>query len=258
MRAVMLNRIYRIVKTKSRLLLACFFEVIFKTRFWHQMVLSISISVGCVAAYSQQDVFNPDEKTCLTDLLVQSNRSNELSSLVIDDQADREKWGIMSKDDLNNVVLRDRMRRMRVGEIFGEGCLKTAADYVAASLIYQHGDVPEHYYQAFIWAGRAVALGDEEQKKLEALTIDRYLVSIGKKQLFGSQFFASEASGWCYCLQPVESSFPDDLRKNYLGRTLSDEYDALSLLNHGKNNCIQRECQEELEPSPQGTVLGFW
>lgn len=203
-------------------------------------------------------MFNQEEKTCLTDPLIQFNRSKELSSLVTDDQSDREKWSAMSQSELDDVALRDRIRRIRVGEIFGEGCFKMAADYAAASMIYQHGDVPDHYYQAFIWANRAVALGDEEQKKLVALTIDRYLVSIGKKQLFGSQFFASETSGWCYCLQPVELSFPDDLRKSYLGRTLSDEYDALSFLNQGKNNCIQRECYEELELSPQGTVPGFW
>lgn len=53
--------------------------------------------------------------------------------------------------------------------------------------MYQHGDVSDHYYLAFMWALRSVALGNEDVKSLVALTVDRYLVSIGKKQLFGSQ-----------------------------------------------------------------------
>ena len=56
----------------------------------------------------------------------------------------------------------DLIRRKRVGEIFGEGCFKTAKDYSAASLIFQHGDTPDHYYQA-LWANRAVELGDISQ-----------------------------------------------------------------------------------------------
>ena len=72
-------------------------------------------------------------------------------------------------------------------EILGEGCFKSAEDYAAASLIYQHGDSPDHFFQAFIWALRAVQLGDFQQKSLVAMTVDRYLISSGKKQLFGTQ-----------------------------------------------------------------------
>ena len=135
--------------------------------------------------------------------------------------------------------------------------VKTADDYAAASLIYQHGDTPDHYFQAFIWAMRAVELGQDGQKGLVAVTIDRYLVSIGKKQLFGSQAFASEETLGCACLEPVEMSFPETVRKEYSHMSLQDRYDWLASINTGKN-CSNEMCSTVLQPSPQGTVPGFW
>src|SRR5690606_89236 len=136
-------------------------------------------------------------------------RCRELQQLVQDDQKEREDWDQLSEEEKQNVSCHDESRRRRVGERFGEGCFKEARDYAAASLIYQHGDVPDHYFQAFLWAKRAVDSGDLSSKGLVAMTIDRYLVSQGQKQLFGTQAFASEETGWCFCLQPVERSFPD-------------------------------------------------
>lgn len=40
-----------------------------------------------------------------------------------------------------------------------------------------------------IWSRKTEELGDKNGKSLSALAIDRYLVSISKKQLFGSQFY---------------------------------------------------------------------
>ena len=193
----------------------------------------------------------------LTQPEIQEARSMELAELVKADQNEREHWENLSDDEKRQIAENDLMRRKRVGEIFAEGCFKTAEDYAAASLIYQHGDVPDHYFQAFVWANRAVELGDLQQKYLVALTIDRYLVSIGKKQLFGSQAFASSDTDWCFCLEPVESSFPDSNRVNYLGKQLSDQYEWLASINQGKS-CPNTECPTQLKSSPQGTVPGFW
>ncbi|KTD17759.1 hypothetical protein [Legionella jordanis] len=81
-------------------------------------------------------------------------------------------WLQIRKNDLE--------RRKRIGEIFGEGCINNGEDYAAASLIYQHGDVSDHYYQAFHWALLAKEKGVSKAKYLVALTLDHYLVSIGK------------------------------------------------------------------------------
>lgn len=218
------------------------------------------------SAFSQPPAMKAVDDACITNQKLQKMRSKEMSDLVNSDQKDREKFEELTKNEMQGPAIqkeilgldiRDRTRRKRVGEIMGEGCLTTAADYAAAALIYQHGDVPDHYYQAFIWANRAVTLGDASQKNLVAMAIDRYLVSIGKKQLFGSQFFASEKTGWCYCLEQVEQSFPDSYRISFTKRKLSDRYAFLPGVNKEKK-CKYTECPMKLSPSLQGSVPGFW
>ena len=111
------------------------------------------------------------------------------------DQKERENFAKITELQRSIFLENDLARRKRVGEIFGEGCLKTPRDYLNAALIYQHGEVSDHYYQAFIWANRALSLGDDKASQFVALTIDRYLVSIGHKQLFGSQAYSSAEQG---------------------------------------------------------------
>jgi hypothetical protein len=195
--------------------------------------------------------------TCLESPETELARSKELASIAQSDQDERENWENLTNDEMLKITKNDLVRRKRVAEIFAEGCFKTANDYASASLVFQHGDTQDHYFQAFLWALRAVGLGDESQKHLVALTIDRYLVSIGKKQLFGSQAYQSNAQGECFCLQPVESSFPESMRQDYLGFSLQDQFDRLAFINEGKN-CPNTECTTPLTPSPQGSVIGFW
>ncbi|MGH8537891.1 MAG: hypothetical protein ACREXM_15890 [Gammaproteobacteria bacterium] len=91
-----------------------------------------------------------------------------------------------------------------------------------------------------------------------ALGIDRYLVNMGQKQLFGSQAAKPDFKpDTCWCLQKVEDSFPDKLRKEYTGKTLTEAFDWLKELNEGKT-CPNTECSADLKPPPKGTVPGFW
>lgn len=113
-----------------------------------------------------------------------------------DDQKNREDFEThpeipVTQDKVIAMGRRDLKRRKRVGEIFAEGCLKTADDFAAAAMIFQHGTSPDHFYQTFVWSKRGVDLGDDKQKKLVALAVDRYLVNIGHKQLFVSPHFVN-------------------------------------------------------------------
>lgn len=157
------------------------------------------------------------------------------------------------------MVRRDEERRKRVGEIFGEGCFQRAEDFGAAALVFQHGDMPDHFFQTFLWSKRAVELGDKSKMNLMALGIDRYLVKSDRKQLFGSQAFALEMSNpkSCYCMEPVEHEFPDTIRKQFTGKSLKEAFAWVSSLNSGKN-CAIKECPAERRPSPRGTIPGFW
>jgi hypothetical protein len=193
---------------------------------------------------------------CNTDEARQKARSDELQQIVNMDQEDRQNWQQMAPAQIVEVAKRDLARRMRIGEIFGEGCISSAADYAAAALVFQHGDRPDHSYQTFLWSKRGVELGDAKQKRLMALGLDRYLVNMKKRQLFASQ--ASLELGSCFCLQQVEHSFPDERRLEYTGRALKDALSWVDNLNADKTCSPAKECTGELSPTPEGTVPGFW
>jgi hypothetical protein len=160
-----------------------------------------------------------------------------------------EEWPRISAADLE--------RRTRVSELFAAGCLTTAADYGSAALIFQHGTVPEHYLEAVLFASRALALGDTSEKSLIALAADRFLVSTKHRQLFGSQSFRVNGNP-CWCMQQVERSFPDVQRVLYVGKTLEQERQAVTKMNAETTACTKIECDDNLRPTPKGSVPGVW
>ena len=123
----------------------------------------------------------------------------------------------------------DLKRRMRVGEIFGEGCLKSADDYASAFIVFQHGNTSGQYFQAFVWSKEALLMGSAQVSKVDvAMAIDRYLVSTGHKELFGTQASRPHLNG-CWCIQPIEDSFPETIRSEYRGGK-NTEYTGLKFL----------------------------
>ena len=198
-------------------------------------------------------------KPCFLDQDTQKNRSEEIHQIYLADQKDRENFDDMNNEERQAMSERDTKRRMRIGEIFAEGCVNQGSDYYDAAMIFQHGDVPDHYFQAFYFANKAENLGYSSAKWLKAAAIDRYLVSIDHKQLFATQFFSSEKTNGCFCLQPVENSFPENLRVEATGKSINEVFDRLDELNKGNNkNCPKEYCPADLKPTPRGTVIGFW
>jgi hypothetical protein len=189
---------------------------------------------------------------CANDPKKYELRTRELQALLKADQDDRKQASISPQ-----LAFRDRKRRMRVGEIFGEGCFKSANDFSAAALIFQHGDKQEHFYQTFIWSKKSYELGNIKSKELMALAIDRYLISLGHKQLFGSQAFKL-SDDICYCLQPVETTFPDSMRMKYIGVKLSKKYEWVDQLNLGKRCPSKNICNTSLKSTPKSLMSGFW
>lgn len=152
----------------------------------------------------------------------------ELKLILKADQSDRKTNDV-------DIVKNDTQRRVRVAEIAAIGCLISTQDYEAASLIYQHGVVPEHYLKAIIYANKAAILGAKNDQRsrqmnstgLRQVTIDRYLMSLGKAQLFGTQIvspvfykqYETEADN-LPCIWPIDPTF-DILTENEMG---SPEY----------------------------------
>lgn len=194
-------------------------------------------------------------RACEGDPALQKEKSKELARLETEDQADRA--GPFEKINWSLVNPRDLRRRVAVAQLFAEGCLATAADYANAAMIYQHGNTPDHYYQAFLWAHEAVLLGDERSRWLTAAGIDRYLVKTGHQQLFGTQFSQDQSGRWC--MQPVANQFPESRRMEYVKRSLSES--ITSFLKGVKSNLTLKDvkyCEPALKPTPTGTVPGFW
>jgi hypothetical protein len=194
--------------------------------------------------------------SCLDAPKLQAEKSAELQKLVSEDQQDRE--GNVNSIDWTKVSPRDLERRIQVADIFAEGCFKDAKDYAAAALVFQHGDTADQAFQAFVWAKRAVELGDVQQKQLMAEGLDRYLVRSGQKQLFGTQA-TKDAKNPCWCLEPTEESFSDQRRVKYTKKTLNDHLSWVKSLNERQTACAKTQfCNHKFKPSPTGTVPGFW
>jgi hypothetical protein len=192
-------------------------------------------------------------KHCHEDPEKQAARSQELQTLVKEDQSDR-----TPPIDWQRVLPRDEARRKRIGEIFGEGCFKSAQDYAAAALVYQHGNIPDHFFQTYLWAKRAVELGDSSQKRLMAMGIDRYLVNIGHKQLFATQA-SKPTMNDCWCLEELEKSFPEKKRVELAQKSLAEALQWVDSLNENQPSCKPAKfCTKGLKDSPRGTVPGFW
>jgi hypothetical protein len=78
--------------------------------------------------------------------------SREIQAVKDADQKDRASWATLTQKQWAKVAKRDLKRRKQIAELFAEGCFKTAQDYMNAALVYQHGEVPDHFYQTYIWA----------------------------------------------------------------------------------------------------------
>jgi hypothetical protein len=198
------------------------------------------------------------EETCALSETLRRQRSQMLQEIVAQDQADRRDGSLRTLDGGRRTENADLQRRKQVADIFAEGCFSSAEDYAAGALVFQHGDVPDHYWLAFTWARRAVDLGDTSRRSLVAVTLDRFLVKSGHKQLFGSQALRSTTDGACWCLGEVEPSFPDAEREGYGQPKLQSRYDWVDRLNAQSPRCKGGQCDDALAPSPRGTVPGFW
>ena len=142
----------------------------------------------------------------------------ELKELYEADLAERDKSASISEEEL---LLRDRKRRDQVRIIIEKGGLRTAGDYHHAALVCQHGEILGDYKLANDLARTAMEMGDERAKWLYAATLDRWLVSTGKPQKFGTQFKQDQDGQW-HLIEPIDSETTDEERSKYNCPPLSE------------------------------------
>jgi hypothetical protein len=122
----------------------------------------------------------------------------ELKQMFIADQFDRGNDPYDPKAKVpyipgNDVTKNDAARRTRVRQMIDSGLVRTGADYFRAALVFQHGSQPQDYLLAHVLAEVSVARGGNYSRWLSAAALDRYLLSIGQSQIFGTQFDNKQA-----------------------------------------------------------------
>ncbi len=119
----------------------------------------------------------------------------EMKEIFLQDQIDRgnnpyAKPGEAQPKALAGVDVRrnDDAREARVKELLQQGLLHTGTDYFRAALVFQHSGNPDGTLLAHVLAEVALSKGESSGLWLSAATLDRYLVQINQKQIFGTQF----------------------------------------------------------------------
>lgn len=132
----------------------------------------------------------------------------ELFFLMKDDQMER----MLAPDSLSwdTVAKHDKSRLARVRELVDAKALKVSEDYFNAALIAQHGMDSAAYKMAHELAMRSVELDSANgtAKWLACATQDRYLHSIGKPQIWGTQF-RFDSGRWT--MEPMDTTAVTDI-----------------------------------------------
>ena len=139
----------------------------------------------------------------------ESEVSTTLNQLYAQDQ-DTRVAGIENPVDIITFVTGDWIRVRKVRRMVAADLLKTDDDYTNAARILQHGENSTDFLQAQELSLKAFELGNEEMLRHSALAEDRYLISIGQPQKYGSQFSCDPPAGWQ--LSPVDPMVTDDER----------------------------------------------
>jgi hypothetical protein len=109
----------------------------------------------------------------------------------------------------------DAERRTQTRRLLADRKLRTAEDYRRAAFIFQHGGTPDDFLFAHTLAMIAVAKGDEDSLWIASATLDRYLQSTGKRQIFGTQI--KEKADHTATLEPYNRELVSDALRRELG-----------------------------------------
>lgn len=136
-----------------------------------------------------------------------------LEKLYNEDLADRQK---SLKDAIPGKELnrRDKERLIKLRKLLPEIDTSEIWNCHYVAYLFQHGKTSEDYKKAHEYARRAVNLGSSATKWLYAATFDRWLVSQGKPQKFGTQFRLNKKGTWELIL-PIDKNTTDKERAKF-------------------------------------------
>lgn len=143
--------------------------------------------------------------------------SVHMAELFLADQAPRHLPWIVDPHEANQA---DLAHRQEVLSLLQKGQIVALRDLVYAAFIFQHGDCPEHYLLANRLAQIAMDSGYADARWIYAATLDRYLMSLGQPQKYGTQKTWIDGK---FQLYPVDPATTDEERARDNVPLLPDE-----------------------------------
>lgn len=173
--------------------------------------------------------------------------SDAIHQLFVEDGEDSRNG--ISKFSEEQLAARGNARREKVRALLAAGELKTGEDFYEAAFIFHHMDDTADCLFAHVLAMEAVLKGNDVAKWIEAATLDRYLQSIGRPQVFGTQYpldpnlphepHPATGSQGAFrggrTLAPYDEQFlPDSARLNFCVPVLAQQKENVAMFNAGK------------------------
>lgn len=163
---------------------------------------------------------DPSAYQALDQLVVAPNDdwdvSLRMAKLIFADQAVR--WSPWEFDP-QQVDEADTRRRVEVLDDIKKGQIQSGRNLVYGAFIFQHGDCSAHYQFANRLAQIALEAGYPEARWIYAATRDRYLMSLGELQKYGTQYTWIEGE---FKLYPTDPATTDLERAEYNVPPLSE------------------------------------
>lgn len=152
----------------------------------------------------------------------------KLLELFQEDQADRERV-YDTPESLEQLRERDRQRCKRVYVMMELDEIRTKNDLYNAAVILQHGQEPADFLTAHRLAAIAAMLGHRTSRWLMAASMDRFLMSAGHGQIYGTQFEFNQEDRRYQLKLPVQDATMLSFEKEFLGiPAVNDRLKALN------------------------------
>jgi len=139
-----------------------------------------------------------------------------LDDLYAADQKDREMV-YTTTADVDQLKERDGARRRELVEMIGQGGVSTSNDMYHAAVLFLHGAEPKEFLSAHRMATMAAINGHKPSRWLAAASLDRFLMSIGLPQTYGTQFEHSEDDNRYQLRLPIDDTTVLHFEKRFFG-----------------------------------------
>ncbi|RZS93580.1 hypothetical protein [Aquimarina brevivitae] len=138
-------------------------------------LLILIIVAGCSKNYNdEQEIMTAGVKK-----IFESDQNDRKSEL---------RWSRLSK--------RDELRKKRANQLIDSGLVESAKEHQMVAYVFQHGNDSNDYAKAVSLMKKAIELDSTINKRLYAAATDRYLLSTGKPQIYGTQYSKTKFKPW--------------------------------------------------------------